>query len=439
MRNERFIMLKKGKKQNRKTWLLALLFVIGSSFTAAAASSDNAMDVSIIGDFYFLNRNIIDEKIKDARILNYMEYKNTGGVNARGFNLRYGEIAAGGSTRAGFSFYGDAVLTPEGARIEELYFKYAIMDGLFVKAGRFLTTFGNSNTKHYHKKPFFDQALFYWALYGNQGLLENGVGIFWKAIIGVELTIGFEVLEGKNELTYGTEQFGSNNQKIGSTTMPNLLNGFINAKIPMGNLKINFGFYAQRGGSRINNDLQSNSGSAIHGMTMAMIGSLSVKYYFDSYRFISIGGEFMFRNTSGDYFEGISQVTYAASYDRTNSGYYGQILGKPIPWILCGVRFGGITGEETIGSIIASGEEGDSVLKTERTTPGTPEYFRISAMSQLIINNYFRVRLQYNFDQAQSQINDAGEQIFYPKLVEHTVILQAEFSYGTFEKFSYSQ
>ena len=72
--------------------------------------------------------------------------------------------------------------------------------GLKIKGGKFLSDFGYINKQHPHQWDFADQNLPYLNLLGDHGLQDTGVQVTWLPDLPVYTLLGFEALQGDQEV-----------------------------------------------------------------------------------------------------------------------------------------------------------------------------------------------------------------------------------------------
>ena len=123
-------------------------------------------------------------------------------IATNGFNFREAEIAFTASVDPYFD--AEAYLAVDGdgnIDLEEAFFQTrALPYGLRVKGGKFLSDFGYINRQHPHQWDFVDQNLPYLNLLGDHGLQDTGVQLTWLPELPVYTLLGFEALQGDQEI-----------------------------------------------------------------------------------------------------------------------------------------------------------------------------------------------------------------------------------------------
>jgi hypothetical protein len=141
-----------------------------------------------------------------------------------------------------------------------------------------------------------------------------------------------EVLQGENEQSFGTEGFevgeGSNKVKVGDTKKPNLYLGFVKTSFDVGNLSFLTGLSFATGHTRINH-LDEDDHHAFVGKTKLYGFDLTAKYMIDSYRDISLQGEYLYRDQEGTNYEyDSSNNLVTSSIKKKQGGFYTQLVFK---------------------------------------------------------------------------------------------------------------
>ncbi|CCQ91254.1 conserved exported hypothetical protein [Nitrospina gracilis 3/211] len=122
--------------------------------------------------------------------------------NSTGFKIQEMELQFTANVdtylRANFraTFEGDEV------GIEESFIDALLMDRLALRAGKFYTSFGKHNLLHTHQFPFIDQPLVNETLFGDEGLLEVGVGTSYLVPVPWYSEAILQVVQGDNEIQF---------------------------------------------------------------------------------------------------------------------------------------------------------------------------------------------------------------------------------------------
>jgi hypothetical protein len=392
-----------------------------SSVTSSFSQSKFVPDISLITDFSTVGRNLNDKRYNSLETPGFPTSGSDGengdnpsGMNARrGFNLNYCELALSSVVDPYFDLFATFHLTESSFEIEEAYCNTRFLPfGLKFKAGKFLSHFGRINEQHAHNQDFADMPLVYRTFFGEDGLLEKGMRLTWVLPVPVYCMLGAEILQGQNASSFGTEGFtdATGTHRIKNSVYPNLYVGYMKTSFDIGELTILFGASFAGGKSRINNDVDNAAnpeGNAEYSTT-AIIGSdLTVKYYFDSCRYISLQSEYLNRDMEGDRFDSSGGKMHLS---KKQSGLYSQLVARFAQRWRVGVRF----------DLLQLNQ-----IKIGGTGADIPENLaRYSGMIDFSPTEFSRIRLQYNIDRS-GYLNDGTD-----KKTNHEVFLQVNLAIG---------
>jgi hypothetical protein len=274
------------------------------------------------------------------------------------------------------------------------------------------------NEQHEHYWDFANQPLISMALFGEDGLNEIGAQATWVAPTPFFLVFGGEVLNGKNQQSFGTGGFSDpqNIISINPVQGPNLYIGFIRSSFDIDEASILFGVSNAMGTAR-NADpgfsTAGETGNAVAANTDVAGADLTVKYSLDAIRFIGFQSEFMYRVMNG------TQYTHESfggdslqSLDKHNSGFYAQLVAKLDQLWEIGVRYDLLM-------------QNDVVLGG-RNMPLPSNLPRYSAMIEYSPTEFSRLRLQFDRDQSRCLPVSGG----WSQQPYMQVILQANLTIG---------
>lgn len=378
-------------------------------------------DISLIVDFSTVGRNMNDETYSSIEIPGFTHVHSGdehghshSGMNAqRGFNLNYSELALSSVVDPYFDLFATFHLSESSFEIEEAYFTTRFLPfGLKFKAGKFLSHFGRMNEQHAHYWDFADSPLVYRSIFGSEGLNEKGMRITWVLPIPFYCMMGGEILQGENESSFGAEGFSdaTETHKIDDSTYPNLYVGYIKSSFDIGELTVLFGTSYAGGKTRINHgvdDVLNLEGHAVYATTGILGADLIFKYSFDSYRYISLQSEYLYRIMNGSRYDSAGAD---ADISKKQSGLYSQLVGRfALRWRL-GFRY----------DLLQQNE-----IKIGGTQADDPKNLtRFSGMIDFTPTEFSRLRLQYNRDRS-GYVNEGAD-----KKINHEVILQFNMAIG---------
>ncbi|HSV98273.1 MAG TPA: hypothetical protein VLM75_15220 [Spirochaetota bacterium] len=377
-------------------------------------------DISLIADFSVAGRDIGDERYASVEVPGLIhthghdehghEYAALNAKN--GFNFNYAELSLYSVVDPYFDLFATFHIGEDSFEVEEAFFTTRSLPlGLQLKAGKFLSSFGRINEQHSHYWDFANQPLVYKAFLGDHGLLEKGIRATFLAPIPFYLLIGGEVLSGENEASFGTEGFEdvTKTNAVEDAIGPELYTGYIKTSFDLGNFVVLMGGSVACGTTRINHgvDEVTNGGHAINGNTSIIGGDLTLKYLIDSYRYISLQSEYLYRVFDGDEYDNQGAK---AELEKKQSGLYTQLI----------LRF---------GQRWRAGFRYDLINKNEIKVGGAdtdlPENLvRYTSMLEFDPSEFARIRLQYGHD--RSSYLYEGEK----KKVNNELLLQVNMAIG---------
>jgi hypothetical protein len=386
-------------------------------------------DISFILDFSGVGRNISDEKMKEMVTPGY---KNTstaagsplvereqGSNTNRGFNLNYGEMSVASTIDPYLDMLAVLTFSAEGVEVEEGYFKTRSLPlGLQIRAGKFKSAFGRVNEQHEHAWDFADQPRIYDAFFSEEGLNEKGVRLSWLAPLPFYLLVGGEAFQGENQGSFGRDGFGDVNGSVSvrSSRVPNVYTGYVKFSFDFDDLVFLVGLSNVYGKTRINQGLDDagTAGSALHSTTDIAGADVTIKYLVDSYRYISLQSEYLYRYMNGKgYDKDAGDAVTKYDVRKKQSGLYSQLLVRFAERWRIGLRYELLQKNDTYR---------DSVK--DHAPANLPKY---SAMIDFNPSEFSRIRVQYNYDRTGYLPSNGG----YNLKPNHEVILQCNMAIGS--------
>ncbi len=161
-------------------------------------------NISLVLDTFYYGSNLSDNELANRGIPGF----TTQGLDQRkGFNLDSAELFIFSPVDPYFDLYANIPATENGTSIEEAYVvTTALPEGWQAKGGKFKSNFSRLDAQHPHAWDFFDIALPYRAFLGSEGLGgEKGLQVTYLPVLPVYTQIGVEVLQGENDLLFGTD------------------------------------------------------------------------------------------------------------------------------------------------------------------------------------------------------------------------------------------
>ncbi len=335
----------------------------------------------------------------------------------RGFRFNYGELALYSVVDPYLELFAVIQFTQAGVTVEEAYFTTTSLPfGFQVRAGKFLSGIGRINEQHEHYWDFYGAPLVYEAFFSDS-LNEVGARLTWVAPLDFYLMFGAEFFEGKNAASFGHEGFADQNGNPleHDAAGPNLGTLYTKTSFDLDDLTVYLGSSAAFGRARLNHgiDVKDVAGSAVTGDTVIVAGDMTLKYLFDSVRFLALQAEYLYRAMDGTLYEKDAAGTITGyDLDRRQSGLYAQLVTRFAMRWRAGVRY----------DLLAQNRE----ERNGERRPLPSNMARYSCMAEFNPTEFSRFRLQYNYDRSR-YLAESGE---YQACPNHEIILQANITIG---------
>ena len=194
----------------------------GTSITAASSSLEDKMTesqdntssfdqsaflpgIALIGNMSAVGRNVSNDAYTNYSIPGFIGNPGELPFNEkRGFNLNYGELEIFATVGPYIDVFSAFHIAKDGLEIGELYATTrSIPYGLRLKGGKFKSEFGRLNMKHQHAWEFTNVPLVFEAMFGQEGLNDEGLQLQWVAPTDFYLMAGIEAMQGSNENSFG--------------------------------------------------------------------------------------------------------------------------------------------------------------------------------------------------------------------------------------------
>lgn len=349
--------------------------------------------ISLIGDFLYYNSNLSEEERESRETEGFTGAEEEGeeghshshGSFEEGFNLRSAELSIFAPVDPYFNLYATIPFTEEAVEVEEAYFvTTSLPAGLQAKGGKFKSGFGRFNAFHPHAWNFVDAPLPYTVFLGGEGLIEKGVQVTYLPDLPVYTLLGGEILQGANEVLYGT----------GAKSEPHAFTGFVKSSVDVSdNGTFLFGGSVTGGKTNtesIEHETEFRGDSTLYG------AEVTYKWKPSKDRSVLVQGEYLLRHQKGD-FENTEDET-VEGLKRTQDGLYVQALYQLGRWRV-GARY-------DVLEVLAD----DYVLDGVNTDFGDQPY-RMTGSLEFNPTEFSRIRLQYTHDESDRDGPD-NEELF---------------------------
>ncbi|MCS7083511.1 MAG: porin [Aquificaceae bacterium] len=378
-------------------------------------------EISLVIDFSLVSRNRKDDEYKELQIPRVFHRHHDGHSHGirnekRGFNLNHVELGLYAHPHKNLDLAATFSFSDDKVNVEEAYALFKNLPaGFEVKLGKFRSGFGKLNQQEPHAWDFATSPLVFMSFLGDEGLIEKGLQLSWHAPTKFYLQLGAEVLQGESENSFNYKGFTITHSPTGRTfevedkSAPSLFVGFIKSSFEYGDLTLSPGVsYAQGKHRHDHGDHGLSADSKLYGI------DLTAKYSFDKDRYLSLQGEYIYREMSGTRygFDRAGNVTMDP-IKRRQGGYYIQLVAGITKQLRAGVQYNLINKNEVYRS-------GARLLPAYSNLPA---YY---AMAEYSPNSFSRVRLQAGQNKALYE-RVAGS---FEKKSVNEFILQFTFAFG---------
>lgn len=341
-------------------------------------------DISFILDSSYVYRDLDNDSFSSLKIPFFTQ--DVGDFSKNGFNINYGELALNSSVDPYFDLSTVLPFTLDGVEVEEAFItSRALPFGFQLKAGKFRSNWGRLNIQHEHSWDFVDAPILYTLFFGAEQLNETGFQFNWLAPLDTYVLFGTEALQGTNQVSFGTDAINIGKKSITENNLPNLITGYLKTSFDIDDLTLLGGVSVAYGGTRkneVSDDPKDNT--AFDGNTKIYGTDLTIKYFINSYSYLSLQSEFMYKNSN---LTKLYSDNNSNSFNQNQSGLYTQLVYKINETWKSGLRYDSMLQNEIF----------EKNLKTE-TQSNLAKY---SAMIEYTPTEFSRVRLQYTHDRTK--------------------------------------
>jgi hypothetical protein len=217
------------------------------------------------------------------------------------------------------------------------------------------------------------------------GINETGLQFQYTAPTDIYLMMGAEVLSGDNEQMFGNAEIHDIAEAQDGAT---LFVGYMKTGFDIGESSILTGLSIAQGKSHVDHTEDEEGAHAFVGDSMLLGFDFVAKHYFDSYSFLKLQTEVLYRDMDGTktVLDGAGNIVKQPEVTKEQMGIYAQLVYAPNKTWGMGVRYDGFF----LNDVTSNGV--DQKLDADMS--------RYAAMVEYKTSEFARFRLQYNYDDA---------------------------------------
>lgn len=333
------------------------------------------LDLSVVLDMYFYHDTANEAGTLPSRMSGFKADDAEGPKN--GFNLREVEIGLSGEVDPYFRAWATVSVDEEGAGFEEAVLQTTSLPyGLTLSGGRIKSGIGRLNRQHAHAWDFFDAPLVYRAMFGDEGLSDDGLQLTWLAPTPFYLVFGSEVFNGNNDQSFAV----SDSAAMPTHDSPRLYTAFMKTGPDLGpNHALQFGLSGLSGRQQVWDDDEGGGASG-----ESRIFGTDFVYKYNAMRShgegdVIVQGEYFYRDQ--DLHHTVANWADLPSWTASQDGYYVQGLYGILPCWRTGLRW------DQVGLIndVSSPMDGDLACD---------DSYRLTSVIQWQLSEFSLLRLQ---------------------------------------------
>lgn len=317
----------------------------------------------------------------------------------RGFTLQNAELSLAGAVDPYFTgeahliYFIDPLEGESIFEIEEAFLTTQSLPwGLQLEAGQMFTEFGRVNPRHPHAWDWMDQPIINTRLFGPDGLRQTGVRLGWLTPLPwfSEFHFGIQNANGETAASFLANDEFFEERAIGGRSFVDRDVRSLEDLLYLVRWENGFDISPEWSASIGVSALFGPNSTGPDGQTSIYGADLVLKWRpvrnNRGWPFVTWQSEVMYRDYRADDFVGEDVIL--AGQTLEDYGFYTQVLYGFAPRYRAGVRFEYASGSgESVG-----GREND---------PFRDDRYRISPLIEFLPSEFSRVRLQYNYDDAE--------------------------------------
>ncbi len=303
----------------------------------AVAGKGADLDLSVVLDTYLYHDTAGEAGSLPGRMSGFAGDGDDEGPK-NGFNLREVELGLSAAVDPYFRAWATVSIEEDGAGFEEAVLQTTSLPyGFTLSGGKIKSGIGRLNRQHAHAWDFLDAPLVYRAMFGDEGLSDDGLQLTWLAPTPFYLLFGTEVFNGGNEQSFNV----SDAEGMPSHDAPRLYTAFMKVGPDLGpNHALQFGLSALSGRSQVYEEDTGTGDAGADGDTR--IYGTDFVYKYDAMRThgegdIIVQGEYFYRDQDLDDLSG--RWVGLQPWAKQQDGYYVQGLYGILPRWRTGLRW----------------------------------------------------------------------------------------------------
>jgi len=353
-------------------------------------------NISLIADGSYVSRNIDNAKYSMLEIPAFTHshahdehgHSHASMHEKEGFNLNYAELSINAPVDPYFELFSTFHIAESSFEIEELYFTSNIYDGVSLKGGKFLSSFGRVNSQHLHYQDFADTPLVYSAILGSHGLLEKGVNLNYTFSAPFYLNAGIELLYGENEQSFGVNSFEVGEFSEKEAKSPNLKVLFIKSSFDLDEqTSLLLGASYATGKSRIDHLEDEENAHAFAGDSDIYGVDLTIKKYFSTHNYLKFQTEYLYRELDGFRYAIIADTAKQTKLAKEQGGYYAEVVYSFDKNHRVGVRYENL--------------DKNRVFVNSKNQNFEDGFDKSSIMYDYSLSEFSKIRFQYDMDKSK--------------------------------------
>ncbi len=380
---------------------------------------NHAPAINLVADFSYVDRSQDLHEVEAPGFFHADSddgHDHGGSVDSKGFSFNSAEVEVEAAVGYNFELFSTFHLTDNSFEVEELYGKTMNKNGFNVKAGKFLSSFGYSNSKHSESLDFNSKPIIQDFVFGDHSLNEKGVGLSWN---NRNVSVGLEILQGENERNFGTSEIeyagtavGADEIEVKGTEGADLKVAYLKGSHKIGTTLLTGGVSLAKGKSRIDHTTDEEGPHAFEGDTTITGIEAGVKVPFTRTSDITVTTEYIKREMNGTKYT----ITTDPITDLTTVSNGSVIKDHS------GVNLSAVY---TIDPQWKVGLSLDKILDNKANgTDQNIDFKKNSLMLEYNLNENNKFRLQYDKD--ESKYTDADGLLSY-----NQIMLQWQVNFGT--------